>query len=268
MSLVLSTAALAQEEAPADGGAFPAWSFLVATATAQGVLNPAAPGGNPRPFALGVGYGRWSERGAIQLLAHLAPSVAADGPDAAGGLLLRPGGRFGLSAAARLHRLGERGALPLTVGGYVSAGASLDSAAGASWTSLRADAGLALHWWQVHTPTRLVLGILEAGPVLHRRTGDDGGTWLGLSLSASVTVHRVTAALTLTHVPAGDAPVPSLTDTHVTAGITLQADLLPHCSPRGNNPGAQRLLGMTPNAYRYPVCGQSLTLLPGDFLEY
>ncbi|NOK32372.1 hypothetical protein HMI49_04045 [Corallococcus exercitus] len=227
LPLLLSTTALAQEETPADGAAFPAWSSVVATATAQGLLNPSAPGGNPRPLALGVGYARWSERGALQLVGHLAPSVATDGPDAAGGLLLRPGGRLGLSAAARLHRLGERGALPLTFGGYLSAGASLDSAAGTSWMSLRADAGLALHWWQVHTPTRLVLGTLEAGPVLRRRTGDAGGTWLGLSLGAAVTVHRVTAGLTLTHVPAGDAPVPGLTGTHVTAGVTLQADLLP-----------------------------------------
>ncbi|RKI18645.1 hypothetical protein D7Y15_08075 [Corallococcus sp. AB030] len=227
LSLALSTTALAQEEAPADGGDFPAWSSIVATATAQGVLNPAAPGGNPRPLALGVGYGRWSERGAIQVLAHLAPSVAADGPDAAGGLLLRPGGRLGLSAAARLHRLGARSELPLTVGGYLRAGASLDSAAGASWTSLRADAGVAAHWWQVHTPMQLVLGTLEAGPVVRRRTGDASGTWLGLSVGASVTVQRVTAGLTLTHVLAGDALVPGLTGTHVTAGVTLQADLLP-----------------------------------------
>ncbi|RKH93581.1 hypothetical protein [Corallococcus sp. AB038B] len=227
LSLLLSTAALAQEEAPADGATFPAWSSLVATATAQGVLNPAAPGGNPRPFALGVGYGRWSERGALQLLTHLAPSVAADGPDAAGGLLLRPGGRLGLSAAARLHRLGDRSELPLTLGGYLRAGASLDSAADASWTSLRADAGVAAHWWQVHTPTRLVLGTLEAGPVLRRRTGDASGTWLGLSVGASVTMQRVTAGLTLTHVPAREASVPGMTGTHVTAGVALQADLLP-----------------------------------------
>ncbi|WP_223643978.1 hypothetical protein [Corallococcus sp. EGB] len=226
LSLVLSTTSLAQEEASADGAAFPAWSSLIATATAQGVLNPAAPGGNPRPLALGVGYGRWSERGALHVLAHLAPSVAADGRDAAGGLLLRPGGRLGVSAAARLHRLGERGALPLTVGGYLAAGASLDSASGASWTSLRADAGVAAHWWQVHTPTQLVLGTLEAGPVLRRRTGDASGTWLGLSVGASVTVQRVTAGLTLTHVPAGGTPVPGLTGTHVTAGVALQADLL------------------------------------------
>ncbi|WP_223644439.1 hypothetical protein [Corallococcus sp. EGB] len=227
LSLVLSTTALAQEEASAGGAAFPVWSSLTATATAQGVLNPAAPGGNPRPLALGVGYSRWSERGALHVLAHLAPSVAADGQDAAGGLLLRPGGRLGVSAAARLHRLGERGALPLTVGGYLAAGASLDSASGASWTSLRADAGVAAHWWQVHTPTQLVLGTLEAGPVLRRRTGDASGTWLGLSLGASVTVQRVTAGLTLTHVPAGGTSVPGLTGTHVTAGVALQADLLP-----------------------------------------
>ncbi|NNB90522.1 hypothetical protein [Corallococcus exiguus] len=142
-------------------------------------------------------------------------------------MLLCPGGRLGLSASVRLHRLGERGTLPLTFGGYLAAGASLDSAGGASWASLRADAGVALHWWQVHTPTRLVLGTLEAGPVLRRRTGDADGTWLGLSVGASVTVQRVTAGLTLTHVPAGDAPVPGLTGTHATVGVTLQADLLP-----------------------------------------
>lgn len=227
LSLVLSTTALAQEETPADGAAYPAWSSIVATATAQGLLNPASSGGNPRPLALSAGYSRWSERVSLQVLAHVAPSVTGDGPDAAGGLLLRPGGRLGLSASARLHRLGARGALPLTVGGYLAAGASLDSAGGASWTALRADAGMALHWWQVHTPTQLVLGTVEAGPVLRRRAGEASGTWLGMSLGASVTVQRVTAGLTLTHVPAGSAPMPGLTGTHVTAGVSLLADLLP-----------------------------------------
>lgn len=227
LSLLLSSSALAEDEAPADGAAYPAWSSIVATATAQGLLNPGGTGGNPRPLALSAGYSRWSERVSLQVLAHVAPSVTGDGPDAAGGLLLRPGGRLGLSAAARLHRLGARGALPLTVGGYLAAGASLDSAGGTSWTSLRADAGVALHWWQVHTPTQLVLGTVEAGPVLRRRAGEASGTWLGMSLGASVTVQRVTAGLTLTHVPAGSAPVPGLTGTHVTAGVALQADLLP-----------------------------------------
>ncbi|NBD11850.1 hypothetical protein [Corallococcus silvisoli] len=228
LSLLLSNSARAQEDvAPSDSAGYPAWSSIVATATAQGLLNPAAPGGNPRPLALSVGYSRWSEHVSLQALAHVAPSVTGDGPDAAGGLLLRPGGRLGLSAAARLHRLGARGALPLTVGGYLAAGASLDSASGTSWTSLRADAGVALHWWQVHTPAQLVLGTVEAGPVLRRRTGEVSGTWLGMSLGASVTVQRVTAGLTLTHVPAGGAPVPGLTGTRITAGVALQADLLP-----------------------------------------
>lgn len=243
--LFLSTSALAQvedgppappmselpamEEVPQAEGpapAFPEWSGLVATAGATGLLNAASSGGNPRPVSLGVGYARWSEFAELLAQAQVAPSVAADGPDAAGAVL-RSGGRLGVSVSGRLHRLHARRPLPLTVGGYLGAGASLDGASGATWTGLRAEGGLSLHWWPVASPTSLAYATFDIGPALRHRTGEGGGTWLGLSTGVSVTVRRVSAGLTLTHVPPTATLLPGLTGTRVSAGVSLQADLLP-----------------------------------------
>lgn len=230
-------AALAQEDAAApteeavpapSSSDFPSWSGLVATASATGFVNAAAPGSNPRPVSFGAGYARWSELASALVQVTVAPSLDADGA-AAGGTLLRSTGRLGLDLGGRLHRFHGRGALPLslTLGGYARGGASLDTAGDASWMALRADAGLSLSWWPTSSAERLVYLTLDVGPTLRHRGGDVPGTWLGLSTGVSLTVRRVTAGLLVTHVPEGDAPMPGLTGTRVSAGVSLQADLLP-----------------------------------------
>lgn len=228
LPLILTLALAAADDGAADSSE--SWSAITVSTSVSGRLS--GDSSNTRPVTMGLGVARWADAWSFQAQIHHAPRF---GPtlvsNEEGSLLMRPGGRYGLTASVRLHELTTLGGLPLTVGGYLTGDASMDNAPDGtggerSWTSIRGDLGGGLYWWFSRKPSRTAYASLEAGPVIRRRAGDEAGTWVGVGSTLSLTLNRVSLFASATYLASGSQRVAGLTGSHVYAGISLTSGVL------------------------------------------